>query len=365
MQNRFLVTLARAALGAVVALSSWLLIVNRVVIQWVDGPWKTAAIVALAIAAGAVGMTPMLRRWRGPWARAWLSVLAILAVGEVRRGWLRHAYHADEDEAPIDLLHPIDTTDLELSHFTISMARLPVERLRIVHVSDLHISSGLPDRYFQRIHDEIRAAHPDIIVMTGDFVSRADRIPMLAAWARGLPASRYGAFAVLGNHDYWTEHPVDARDALASAGVRVLAGECALVELGAGDPVRVCGMDEPWGPRLPALARDDVAATIVLSHTPDNVYALSQEGATAVFAGHTHGGQFRLPWLGAFVIPSRYGRRFDRGHFVVDRTHLFVSSGVGADGPPVRVWCRPEILVVDFIGQPLSLPSTRPSQHPD
>jgi predicted MPP superfamily phosphohydrolase len=95
-----------------------------------------------------------------------------------------------------------------------------------------------------------------------------------------------------------------------------------------------------------------VAATLVLSHTPDNVYALAEQGATAVFAGHTHGGQMRVPWLGPLIVPSRYGRRFDRGHFDVEGTHLYVSAGVGADAPPLRLWCPPDLVVVDLVGKP-------------
>ena len=87
---------------------------------------------------------------------------------------------------------------------------------------------------------------------------------------------------------------------------------------------------------------------IALSHTPDNIYDLAKLRVTAVFSGHTHGGQLRMPWLGALVVPSVYGRRFDQGHFLVDGTHLFVSAGIGADHPPFRVGCPPDILVVDW-----------------
>jgi predicted MPP superfamily phosphohydrolase len=70
-----------------------------------------------------------------------------------------------------------------------------------------------------------------------------------------------------------------------------------------------------------------------------------------VFAGHTHGGQFRIPFLGPLLMPSRYGRRFDQGHFVVEGTHLYVSAGVGADAPNLRLWCPPDLVVVDLVGQ--------------
>lgn len=77
------------------------------------------------------------------------------------------------------------------------------------------------------------------------------------------------------------------------------------------------------------------------------MYDLAELGAAVVFAGHTHGGQWRLPLLGSVVIPSRYGRRFDLGHFMIEDTNLFVSAGVGSDQPPLRLYCNPELLVVD------------------
>jgi predicted MPP superfamily phosphohydrolase len=117
--------------------------------------------------------------------------------------------------------------------------------------------------------------------------------------------------------------------------------------------VRLCGTDAPWGPTFEPPG-SDAAATLVLSHTPDNVYELAERGATVVFAGHTHGGQFRLPVLGALVVPSRYGRRFDRGHFAVEGTHLFVSAGVGSEAPALRLWCPPELVVVDLVGDTAS-----------
>ena len=88
---------------------------------------------------------------------------------------------------------------------------------------------------------------------------------------------------------------------------------------------------------------------LVLTHTPDNIYALRDHGFDAVFAGHYHGGQIRAPGLGPFVVPSKYGRRYDRGHFVFGRTHLFVTAGVGSAEPPLRIWCPPDVLVVDFL----------------
>ena len=88
---------------------------------------------------------------------------------------------------------------------------------------------------------------------------------------------------------------------------------------------------------------------LVLSHTPDNIYRLSRSSADVVFSGHCHAGQIRLPILGPIIVPSIYGRRFNHGHFAVNGTHLFVASGIGTAYPPVRIYCQPDIFIVDIL----------------
>ena len=90
---------------------------------------------------------------------------------------------------------------------------------------------------------------------------------------------------------------------------------------------------------------------LVLTHTPDNIYRLNRAGASVVFAGHNHAGQIRIPLAGPVVIPSVYGRRFDHGHFTVNGTDLFVTAGIGTVGPTLRMFCRPDIFVVDIMNK--------------
>jgi predicted MPP superfamily phosphohydrolase len=68
-----------------------------------------------------------------------------------------------------------------------------------------------------------------------------------------------------------------------------------------------------------------------------------------VFAGHYHAGQFRIPYIGSVVVPSTYGRRFDHGHFIVNGTHLFATSGIGVAVLPFRIYCQPDIFIVDVM----------------
>lgn len=343
----------RLSIAAAGAVGVWAFLVNRVVIQWVDGEFKTGTMVLLGAGLALLGWISArstLSSTRGLAFWAWLAVLLMFGAGEGYRAWLRATYGATPMNA--SLWDPVTTTDLELRRFTLELASLGRERVRIVALSDLHVTDRTDPEFIERVHTAIRELEPDLVFMTGDYVSRGDRVPALSRWLEGLPMGRYGSYAVLGNHDHWTERADAIRETLVSAGVNVLAGTCASVALPDAPPLRVCGTEEPWGPTLSrGLENGAVSATFVLSHTPDNVYALAEQGATAVFAGHTHGGQFRIPFLGALIIPSRYGRRFDQGHFLVNGTHLYVSVGVGADAPNLRLWCPPDVVVVDLVGK--------------
>jgi predicted MPP superfamily phosphohydrolase len=128
----------------------------------------------------------------------------------------------------------------------------------------------------------------------------------------------------------------------------LVTGLWVTVDLGDGTTLQIGGDERPWGPGPDHPPKPPATATIVLSHTPDNFYRLARSGVTAVFSGHTHGGQYRLPGIGSLVVPGRLGRQFDRGHFRIGGTHLFVSAGVGADAGGRRLWCPPDVLVVDF-----------------
>jgi predicted MPP superfamily phosphohydrolase len=345
----------RLLVAGVAAFGLWAFIVNREVIQWVDGEAKRLGIVSLALFLTAVAAVPLWRRWRGPWTRAALVVILALALGETRRAWLRYQYAVETAGGPpIELFRPVTTTDLTLRHFDATLPGLTLPRLRVLHVTDLHITEELPADYYVRIQRMLAARDPDLLVFTGDYISLSRRLPLLAEWLAGVPRARLGNYAVLGNHDHWLDDGEKIAETFTRAGVTMLGGSCATVDAAGTPVVRLCGTEHPWGPGLDAAAIAEGAPgtspLLVLSHTPDNVYAMRELGAAAVFAGHTHGGQMRVPVLGAILIPSAYGRRFDLGHFNVDGTHLYVSAGVGADHPALRIYCPPEIVEVDFHG---------------
>jgi len=337
------------------AVSLWLLAVNRWLIHWVDGPLKTTAIVAalVLVAGGAAYLAAGLSRQ--PWRSAPFLLLGLLAAGEVRRAVLRHRARASaptmQRSDSSRGWYPDTTTALSVVQYHARLPGLGDARLRVAHLTDLHLDPRLPFEHFRAAVDAAAAANPDLLLLTGDFVSHRRGLRLLAELPIENLRPRYGTFAVLGNHDYWTDAEAIAT-ILARKGVTLLGGQCRRIPLGNGPAVQLCGTEQPWGPGLDEAARPSAAPTLVLSHTPDNIYDLADWGAAAVFSGHYHGGQLRLPGLGALIVPSRYGRRFDRGHFRVESTDLFVSSGVGADSPPLRVYCPPDVLVVDFEDPP-------------
>ena len=231
----------------------------------------------------------------------------------------------------------------------------PGERpLRVAVLADLHVGSpfnGL-DR-LRTIVDRTNAAKPDLICILGDLVITGVRggqfVPPedIAATLAGLRAPS-GVFAVLGNHDDWLDHDRVKR-ALESNGIPVIEETAVRLATAAG-PVWVAGISDLWmgRPDIPAaLARvpDDGSPVLLLTHNPD-VFPDVPARVTLTLAGHTHGGQVRFPFVGAPIVPSRFGQRFAAGHLVEGGRHLFVATGVGTSILPVRFRVPPAVNVL-------------------
>jgi predicted MPP superfamily phosphohydrolase len=306
------------------------------------------AVVFLCVSGAAAWGASCLRN--GPLRLLPFAILLLALGNEASQRLTRHRYAASAPRRTVgatdSLWRPITTTDLVTHFYEIPANALQVKRLRVAQISDLHVSPQLPKAYFEAALDSVVATDPDLILLTGDYVSRLENVPLFAQLLPGRLHARLGVFAVLGNHDFWTA-PEAVRQILSAAGITLVSAGCVRLPAAVGR-VLVCGTEAPWGPTLDTpLAPVDLS--LVMSHTPDNIYDLSALGASVVFSGHTHGGQGRVPGFGAVIMPSRYGRVFDEGHFRVGKTDLFVSSGVGADTPPLRVYCSPDVIVVDFV----------------
>ena len=224
----------------------------------------------------------------------------------------------------------------------------------LVHISDLHVP-GHDSPHLRRQLRRCTELAPDLIVITGDFVSGCDPSE-IRELAHVLPLlqARLGVVAVLGNHDFNLGRPLSApapvsncvQGVLEDAGVRVLRNAFHLVELpnAPGASLQIVGLDEWWTRRTDAEAAfADVDAhqpCIALVHNPDAYAVLCDRACHWILCGHTHGGYVRIPLLGAPILPVE-NRRFDAGLFRLGAQRLYVNRGL-APGR-VRFNCRPEI----------------------
>lgn len=226
-------------------------------------------------------------------------------------------------------------------------------RLRVAALSDVHTGSPwLGLERLERIVDAVNAERPDLVVLLGDYVIHgipAGRFvaPEDTARALGRLRARLGVFAVLGNHDEWLETG-RVQGALEAAGIPVLVNTAREIRDGTGR-FWVAGLADLWTgtPDLGTALRDvpPDALVLLLTHNPDLFPRVpSRVGLT--LAGHTHGGQVRLPFLGAPVVPSNFGQRFAAGLVREDGRQLFVTSGLGMSLLPVRFGVPPEVALL-------------------
>lgn len=257
---------------------------------------------------------------------------------------------------------------VEPRQVVIRRLRLPVrglprafDGLTIAQLSDLHRSHIVSAAYLNHCVDLANSLKPDLIAFTGDYLTygwdfwwleepvmndrrRAPELLREVAACMGRARARYGVFACLGNHDRWFDANAVAT-ALRGEGIVVLRDEHTIVRIN-GEPLPIVGIDDPWT-RVANVARAFAGAngpfTLALTHRPYVFEHWSRRGAHLFLAGHTHGGQVRLPWLGPPFVPSQYGRRYAHGLFRREDTYMYVNSGVGMIPPPVRFNCPPEI----------------------
>jgi predicted MPP superfamily phosphohydrolase len=207
----------------------------------------------------------------------------------------------------------------------------------------------------RRVVDVTNAANVDIICLLGDLVIQGVVggtfvPPEDIARELGRLTSRVGTFAVLGNHDGWLDRARVA-GALAANGVRVVEDTAAKVGTPAG-VVWVAGVSDLWtAPHdldaALAAVTSDAEPLILLTHNPD-VFPMVPGHVALTIAGHTHGGQVRLPWIGAPIVPSRFGQRFAAGHIVEGGRHLFVATGLGTSIIPVRFRVPPAVTILQI-----------------
>jgi predicted MPP superfamily phosphohydrolase len=275
-------------------------------------------------------------------------------------------------------MHPIFSGPLTVENLTLTVDNLPPELrgIKITQFSDFHYDGvKLSEELLAEAIQTSNSVHPDLVVLTGDFITY-DPKPIYTLVKRlKLLQARQGIYAVLGNHDsYYDSVKSIIIEALTDTGIQVLSNEV-IYPLGKG--LALVGLPDFWSAEFnPASVFNDLdpeIPRIVLSHQPDSAEVLQQWRVDLQLSGHTHGGQIVLPELGPLIAYQERAimatpswlrewipllkRKCDRivkhwewyaGLYQLNQNRLYVNRGLGTY-PPGRLFCPPELTVITLI----------------
>ena len=247
---------------------------------------------------------------------------------------------------------------IEAGRIKVESVNLPLPRLttsfhgmRVAQLSDIHMGGWMNKARFQNISEIVSSLKPDLLFLTGDFLightfnKRSEEdlqalVDILSPLTKTLPT-----FAVLGNHDYWTN--VNAvREMLKASGTIELTNSVFTLARG-NEYLHLCGVDDVWegNVRLDKVLHElkDDSPAILLAHEPDFADVSSVSGRFDLqVSGHSHGGQVVLPLLGPPILPY-LGRKYPSGLYKVSDMYQYTNRGAGTGRLPMRINCPPEV----------------------
>lgn len=267
-----------------------------------------------------------------------------------RRRWLKFLRQLGESVIErCDWRYRLVPEQLAVERVIVRLPRLPrvFHGFTLVQLSDFHYGPLVEPASLSVAFDVARALQPDLFVVTGDFVSRLTRTE--ADWlARELSrlSAPEGAFAVLGNHDWWDEADRVA-EAIEAAGVRVLRNEQVALQRD-GAALYLAGVDDvrAGAHDLPGALRGipSEACVLLLAHEPYFADAAARTGRVALqLSGHSHGGQMRVPILESLILRLTGHHKYPRGLNRVGELQVYTNRGLGVVGLPLRYNCPPEV----------------------
>jgi predicted MPP superfamily phosphohydrolase len=242
-----------------------------------------------------------------------------------------------------------------LRRATVTLPNLPepFEGTTVAFLSDIHHGPFVSRDYIRSIVSMTNALKADFVLLGGDYCYRGPRFIAPALEELGKLEAPMGRFAVLGNHDHW-DGLQESIDGLEAAGIPLLRNAGVWVEKG-GTRLRIAGVGDLWTDK-PDVAKalgdaTDRDAVLLLSHNPDVAETLVDTRVGLMLSGHTHGGQVIVPYFGAPIVTSAYGQKYLHGLTRGPSCHVYISRGVGTVGPPARLACRPEVVLLTLTGR--------------
>ena len=239
---------------------------------------------------------------------------------------------------------------LSIEHQAIYLRRLPseFEGFRIVQLSDVHHSPFTSVTQIEHAVETANSLKPDLIALTGDYVSKERAYAAPCAEILGRLRARQGVFAVLGNHDHWTDAAL-ITDLFRAEGITVLINEGMRFEKNGG-AFWLAGVDdtmvglEDLSLALAGASNDEMK--LVLAHNPVIFRKAARAGVDLVLSGHTHGGQVRLRSERSKSMRPR--RRLLKGLARHGETQIYITRGLGTVVLPVRFGCPPEVSLLEL-----------------
>ena len=239
---------------------------------------------------------------------------------------------------------------LTIEHTQIYLRRLPraLDGFRIVQLSDIHHSPFTSRQQIERAVQTACSLQPDIIALTGDYISKEREYAAPCAELLGKLRARHGVFAVLGNHDHWTDASL-ITDLFRAEGITVLVNQGMRFEKN-GAAFWLAGVDdtmvglEDLPLALAGSSEDEMK--LLLAHNPIILRRAAREGVDLVLSGHTHGGQVKL--MSDRNAAARPRRRVLKGLASEGETQIYVTRGLGTVVLPVRFGCPPEVSLLEL-----------------
>ena len=237
-----------------------------------------------------------------------------------------------------------------LKEIELNFPQLPenLRGLRIVQFTDIHCSKYVKQDDVAKAVGYINDQNPDLVLLVGDFVPGDARYIHPCAEALAGIRSKHGTFATLGNHEEWTD-PILATKVLEKKGIPVFRNKGQTLSIN-GEKLNLLGVDDSW------VGNADIQKAIsmvepgnfnlLMSHQPPFWDIARNHGVDLTLSGHTHGGQVGLNLIGGVFRLGQIFHKYNQGLFTEDNSKLFVSTGFGFTGPPIRINIPPEIIFI-------------------
>jgi uncharacterized protein len=244
----------------------------------------------------------------------------------------------------------LELTELEINHPLIPKS---FDGLRIIQFSDTHLGFQYNLSQFQKLVSKINEMSPDIILFTGDLMdapNKYTKVNHLVSILDSLHAP-LGKYCIFGNHDHGGYGSEIYRNIMESTNFKVLLNQYVNIKLKDGSSFNLIGIDDAMlgNPDLP-LALKNIPINhfnLLLSHAPDLAEAASQYPIHWQLSGHSHGGQVKLPILGALIMPP-FAERYPEGLYSIEGKYsltLYVNRGIGTTRLPFRFMAKPELTI--------------------